>query len=61
MLNIRRKTFTIRVGMHWNRLPRRGGCSIPGDTKGQDGQGSEKPHLAVDVPIHCRGVELDDL
>ena len=39
---------------------RGGGCPIPGDTRGQAGQGSEQPELAVDVPVHCRGVELDD-
>jgi len=27
---------------------------------GQAGPGSEQPDLAVDVPVHCRGVVLDD-
>ena len=31
-----------------------------GDTQGQAGHGSEQPDVAVDVPVHCRGVKLDD-
>jgi len=38
-----------------------GGCPIPGGIQGQAGQGSEQPDPAVDVPVHCRGVELDCL
>ena len=38
-----------------------GGCPIPRDIQGQAGWGSEHPDLAVGVPVHCRGVELDDL
>ena len=33
----------------------------PGDIQGQAGQSSEQSDLAVDVPVHCRGVGLDDL
>jgi len=40
---------------------RGGGCPIPGDTQGETGWGSEHPNVAVNVPIHCRGVGLDDL
>ena len=40
---------------------RGGGCPIPGDTRGQAGWGSEQLDLAVDVPVDCRGVGLDDL
>jgi len=40
---------------------RAGGCSIPGNTQGQVGQGSEQPGLVVDVPAHCRRLGLDDL
>ena len=25
------------------------------------GPGSEQPDLAVDVPVHCKGIGLDDL
>lgn len=34
------------------------GCSITGDIPGQSGQGSEQPHLSVDIPVHCRSVGL---
>jgi len=40
---------------------RRGGCPIPGDIQGQVGWGSEQPDPAIGVPVHCRGVGLDDL
>jgi len=40
---------------------RGGGCPIPGDAQGQAGWGFEHPDLAVGVPVHCRGVGLDDL
>ena len=40
---------------------RGGGCPIPGDTQGEAGWGSEHPDVAVDVPVHCRGVGLDGL
>ena len=38
-----------------------GRCSIPGDTQGQAGQGSEHPDVAVGVPVHCKGVGPRDL
>ena len=38
-----------------------GGCSILGCIQGKAGAGSEQPDLAVDVPVYCRGVGLDDL
>lgn len=34
---------------------------VPRDIKGQAGQVSEQPDLAVGVPLHCRGVGRDDL
>jgi len=40
---------------------RGGGCPIPGDIQVQAGWGSEQPDLAIDVPVHFRGVELGDL
>ena len=40
-LQIRKKFFTVRVVRHCHRLPRDGGCPIPGDTQGQAGWGSE--------------------
>ena len=36
-------------------------CCIPGDVQVQFGWGSEQPGLAVDAPVHCREVGLDDL
>ena len=40
---------------------RYGGCPIPGSCQGEAGSGPGQPDLAVDVPVHCRGVGLDDL
>mgnify|MGYP001852240699 CR=1 FL=1 len=40
---------------------RGGGWPVPGDIQDQVGPGSEKPDLAVGVPVHFRGVGLDDL
>ena len=40
---------------------RGGGYPVSGGVQGQAGQGSEQPDLAVSVPVHCRGVVLDDL
>jgi len=31
------------------------------DTQGQAGWGSEQPHVAVGVPVHCRAVGPDGL
>ena len=42
-------------------VQRGGGCPIPRDIQGQAGQGSEQPDLAVRVPVHCKGVGLEDL
>ena len=37
-----------------------GGCPIPVDTQGHIGWGSEQPALTVGIPVHCRGVGLDE-
>lgn len=37
---------------------RSGGCPLPEDIQGQNGWGSEYPHVAVGVPVHCSGVGL---
>jgi len=51
----------MRVVRHWDRLPKGGRCSVPGNVQGQGGWGSEQPDQVEDVPAHCRGVGLDDL
>jgi len=38
-----------------------GGNSVLGNIQGQARSGFEQPHLAVDVPVNCRRVGLDDL
>ena len=40
---------------------RGGGSCVSGDIQGEAGGGSEQPNLAISVPVHCRGVGLDDL
>lgn len=40
---------------------RSSGCPIPGDMQGQTGPGSEQSDLAVDVLVHCKGVELNNV
>ena len=55
-----------RVVKHWNRLPgedRVPGVPgpVPGDIQGQGGWGCEQSNLAIDVPVYCRGIGLDDL
>ena len=40
---------------------RGGGSPIPVDIQGQTGGGSGQPDPAVDDPVHCKRVGLDDL
>lgn len=40
--------------------PERGWCLIPRDIPDQAGWGSKQSDRAVDVPVHCRGVGLDN-
>ena len=34
---------------------------MPGNIRGQVGRGSVQPDPVEDVPVHCRGIGLDDL
>lgn len=57
-----RKVFCDKGGEALELVAQRGGgSSIPGDTKGRAGQGSEQPDLAVRDPVHCGGAGLDGL
>ena len=51
----------IRIGGTGMCSQKGGRCPIPGDFQGEAGSGPEQPDLAMDVPIHCRGVGLDGL
>lgn len=57
MLAVRKRSFTVRMVRHWNRLP-----SVVVDApdfQGEGGSGPGQLDLAVHVPVHCRGVGLD--
>jgi len=62
-LNIRKSFFFYsKSGETLEQVTQKGGgCPIPGDIRGQDGWGSEHPDLAVDVPVHRRGLGLYDI
>jgi len=61
-LDIRKNCFAVRVVEALAQVVQRaGGCPVPADTQDQAGWGSEHPDVAVDVPVHCRGVGLDGL
>ena len=42
-------------------VQRGGRFPISGNIPGQVGWGSEQPDPVEDVPVHCRGVGLDDV
>jgi len=59
-LDIRKKSFTVRVGRHWHRLPR-GVLAAPSQqTFKARLDGAQSTDGAVDVAVHCRGVGMDD-
>ena len=41
--------LTVKVARLWHRLPRGGGCPVPGDIQGQAGWGSVQPDVAEGV------------
>ena len=59
-MDIKKKVFYTEGGEALEQVAQRGdGCPvIPG---GQSGRCSEQPDPAVGVPVHCRGVGLDNL
>ena len=57
-----RQLFYNKGGEALERVAQRcGGYPIPGDFQGETGLSPGQPDLAVHVPVHCRGVGLDDL
>ncbi|KAK4832329.1 LOW QUALITY PROTEIN: hypothetical protein QYF61_021779 [Mycteria americana] len=61
-LDMRKKPFMMRVGETLEEVALRShGCPIIGSVQGQVGWGFEQPDLVEDVPVHGRGLELDNL
>jgi len=58
-LDIRKKSFIVKVVRLEQVAQGCGGNPVPGDIHGQAEPGSDQTNLAVDVPVHCRGVGLD--
>ena len=61
-MRYKEKNFYDKGGEALAQVAQRfGGCPIPGYFQGKAGLGSEHPDLTVDIPVHCRGVGLDDV
>ena len=61
-LDIRKKVFYNKSGEALAQAAQGGGaCAVPEDIQGQAGQASEQLDVAVDVPVQCRRVGLDNL
>jgi len=58
-LDIRKKSFTVRVVRHWHWLPSDVVNALSLETfKVRLDRGSKQPDVEVDVSVHCRGVGL---
>ena len=60
-MDIRKKSFTVRIGSQWNRLPRDVVDTIHGDFQGEAGSGPGQLDRVAGVPVHCRRDVLDGL
>lgn len=60
-MDVRKKFFTIWVMRRWHGLPGEVLVALSLGTFGVGLGGLWAPVVAVGVPAHCRGVELDDL
>ena len=62
LIGYKEKVFYNRSGEALAQVAQGGGgCRVPGDNQGQAGWVSKQPDVAIDNPVHCRGVGLDDL
>ena len=59
-VDIRKKKNILRVVKQWSRLSGDVLEALPLEIFKIRLDGSEKPDLPVGVPVHCRGVGIDD-
>jgi len=52
-LDVRKRSFTVRVVQHWSRLPRGVGNAPSLETFKARLDQTEHPALTVNVPVHC--------
>ena len=60
-MDIRKKSFAVRMVRHWIQLPRDVVEALSLETFKSVWTRLGEPDLAVDVPVHCRGVGLGHL